>query len=656
MYTPLTLEQFQKAKQVGFTPDKIIDMEKKRKIQESVGTPYTEQPIKPQQNYPQRVGEQYQNIGSRLTSSLQKTGDEYLQKAKTGNILGASGSLLRGGLRAVGAVAEGAFAPIFQAPIIKPITEKIGQKIGETSVGKKVGELAQKYPEQSQDVMDVANIFALGGGKAVETLFGKKASLKNVLPNIVEKPLVGAGKALQGAGEKLYKIGVPLQERTKIAQQLYEASKPTLWERAGGLFGAEQRSILTKPITEAQTAARQGLMGTQWKLGVRAKTASDKLWKNNIEPALVANKEKINIKEFLNDIGDKIIAETPDLSRRKALTKALNAIKGDFKKVNSVSLRKLQDYKVDWAKFVPERAYKGEPISGALNDVRNTLAQNARAKIYNTVGGDIKQAYIDYGNLQSIAELGRKSTDQLRAKGITKQAWELILDTGIVPVSTVGGQVLYRTGQGLEFIGKEGGKTLRDILGGTAPAGLSIQDVSNQPLIKESTANISTKMTNPIKNSIPPTLPQPPPKSNLPKVLNGIKSNISKDLEPLAQEARKYKSAEEFVKIKHGAEPIAAIPGEPISFLGTKRDNFGTAQAKIIFDEAPDQSPLGYRIELKNGQPLANPNSTKMGGSPYFDTLSEAEKYAQSQLTDFYNKVKSATMKQKSPLLPKKLK
>lgn len=83
----------------------------------------------------------------------------------------------------------------------------------------------------------------------------------------------------------------------------------------------------------------------------------------------------------------------------------------------------------------------------------------------------------------------------------------------------------------------------------------------------------------------------------------------------------------------YGAEPYAAIPGEPIAFYGLKEgEDFNTAKAQIIYDEK-DNQPLGYKIVLANGQILANPKSDKIGGSPYFETLEEAQKYTELKLS-----------------------
>lgn len=459
-------------------PDSEYANELRKRIESGQIIIETEKP-----NYLERVAGQYSDIGERTTEALKKSGQEYLEKAKTGDVLGATSSLLRSGLRSVGAVAEGAFAPIVEAPVVKQALEFVGEKIGNTEIGQRLAQKIQENPETAQDIMDIVNTLFLGVGKITEAPL--KESVSKTTTKILEKPIVSSGKAIQTAGVKTYGLSIPMKESTKIAQQVYEASKPSLLERVSNIVTGKTAKSATKPITEAETAARKGLVGTEWKLGVQATRENKKVWDNIIKPSLDSSKQKVNMKQFFKDIEDDIITENADLSRRNALKEALTAVKGDFKKVNDISLSKLQDYKEGWAKFVPERTYKGKPISGALNEVRNLLAQKARQTIYNTLGDDIKVAYIDYGNLKSIAESGLKSVDPLRSKGITKQAWEFVLDTVVTPVATIGGQVLYRTGKGLEFIGKAGAKTVGDIIGSTSSSIVgSIPSVVNNELIK----------------------------------------------------------------------------------------------------------------------------------------------------------------------------
>jgi hypothetical protein len=139
-------------------------------------------------------------------------------------------------------------------------------------------------------------------------------------------------------------------------------------------------------------------------------------------------------------------------------------MKESYKNVKNISFPKLQEYKEGWAKFIPERAYRGKPIAGALREVQDTAAGLAREKIYNAFDDTLRQAYIDYGNLKSIAEAGIKSIDPLRSKGAFKQAWEALIDVGITPISSILGKVIYKTGGGLEFVGEKGMKKIGDLI------------------------------------------------------------------------------------------------------------------------------------------------------------------------------------------------
>jgi len=106
-------------------------------------------------------------------------------------------------------------------------------------------------------------------------------------------------------------------------------------------------------------------------------------------------------------------------------------------------------------------------------------------------------------------------------------------------------------------------------------------------------------------------------------------------------------------KWSYGAEPAAAIPGEPIAFYDVKGENFDTAKAQIIYDEI-DNEPLGYKIVLQNGQELANPKSDKMGGSPYFETMGEAQKFAELSLSQ-PQQAKGAEAEGKVKITPEEL-
>jgi hypothetical protein len=318
-----------------------------------------------------------------------------------------------------------------------------------------------------KDIKNVIDIVSLGAGKAAEKPIqaGVERGLIKGGEKLAEKSL-GASNLLKGAGEKAYGIGVGMEESTKIALQSYQATQPSLMGRVKNFFTGTNPELKTgafKPITEANTAARRGLVGSEWQLGVQAKQVANTLWTENIAPALKSVKDKINMPTFLKDIKTEIMGIS-DLNRRNTLLDAFSKFAEDYKKVSSFGFEKLQEYKEGWAKFIPEATYKGKPIGGSLNEIRNMAAKKARTIIYDKLGNEIKQAYIYYGNLKSIEAAGRKSVDLLRSKGITKQVWEFIIDKTVTPIGTIAGQILYKTGEGLEFLGKAGAKKVGDII------------------------------------------------------------------------------------------------------------------------------------------------------------------------------------------------
>jgi hypothetical protein len=271
-----------------------------------------------------------------------------------------------------------------------------------------------------------------------------------------------AGRILKAVGEKTYGVTITPEEKTAQMMQGYQASGGTFAERVKGLVTGTEAA--GKPITEANTAARLGMVGSEWDLGVQGKQLSTKLWKDVIQPKLAAIKEPVNLKTFFGEV-EKNISKVSDLTRRNILKEGLEAIKEDYKNVGKISLEKLQNYKEGWAEFIPEATYKGKPIAGAIKAVKDLMASKARSIIYKYVGEEGRQAYIDYGNLQSIMKAGIKSAIVDPAKqSITRDIWRFIMDKAVTPAATLFGKVLYRTGEGLEFVGNPGAKTVGDII------------------------------------------------------------------------------------------------------------------------------------------------------------------------------------------------
>ncbi len=111
----------------------------------------------------------------------------------------------------------------------------------------------------------------------------------------------------------------------------------------------------------------------------------------------------------------------------------------------------------------PAQSYQGKDIAGAFTDVKNTVSDLARKEIYKALGADGKQAYIDYGNLKSLAEWGQTAMTGSKFKGGTGSWLTAAKDAVLTPVATIGGHVLYKVGQGMEFIGVPGARYLSDL-------------------------------------------------------------------------------------------------------------------------------------------------------------------------------------------------
>jgi len=115
-------------------------------------------------------------------------------------------------------------------------------------------------------------------------------------------------------------------------------------------------------------------------------------------------------------------------------------------------------------------------------------AGKAREYLYKELGPEARQAYIDYGNLKALQELGQKEMAQgLVSIGGTGTVLESLYRKAAVPIGTIGGQTIYKVGEGIELIGKPGARTVRDILGTLGGVGRETSEdmspsVSFQPL------------------------------------------------------------------------------------------------------------------------------------------------------------------------------
>jgi hypothetical protein len=350
-----------------------------------------------------------------------------------------------------------------------------GEQFGEMFVPAGVtGKISSKIPTVSRGAPLISRIaggamktgaralesgIEYGGKTLLQTGDTKKAAEAGLISATV--PMVG--DVLKAFGSSTYKAVLPLSAKEAKLVQSYKAG-------AGKI-----------PTTMKQTAFDKGMWGTETGLGIQAKKESTALWTKKIAPQLKTSTKKVNMDDFFEEAERRVIRENPELSTQKSLLEALNAFKDDYKvlikkggmhqapvygdyKIKEATMEQLQKFKEGWAKNIPEKVYMGKPIAGAANNVKNTLADIAREKIYNALGKDARKAYFDYGNLIALQELGQRAMTGGKLKGGFGGFWNGIKDMALTPIGTFGGRKLYQAGQGIEIIGKQGARTIADLL------------------------------------------------------------------------------------------------------------------------------------------------------------------------------------------------
>lgn len=270
-----------------------------------------------------------------------------------------------------------------------------------------------------------------------------------------------AGTATKAAGYALTKAGIGLSAKEAPLIQAYRARTP-LRERIAAVITDDTAKM--GPITNRETALRRNLFGSETMIGVQARRGASRVWQQVIEPALKQSTASISFPKFIDEIAEQI-ESIPDLSRRKGLQHALEAFKDDFGQVGDIDLLQLQKYKEGWRKFLPDKAFKGEPIAGTFREIQNIASQLARNKIIREVGDDVRAAYFDYGNLVNLQELGQRALTNSKLKGGFFQGASGLLNMVLTPVATTGGLTLYKAGKGLEFVGAKGLNTVKQIFG-----------------------------------------------------------------------------------------------------------------------------------------------------------------------------------------------
>jgi hypothetical protein len=270
-----------------------------------------------------------------------------------------------------------------------------------------------------------------------------------------------AGRATAGTGAAIYKTAITptVQEAERILAS--KAKTPFLTRVSDVLSGAPKQE---KNILRSDTALEKGLIGRETEIGVQAKRANEALWKDKIAPAVKESKARVS-KESMFSLAEKRVSKILEPGKKKAYEEALEALREDYKDVVDFSLEDAQQIKRELDQFTPEKIFKGKNVANEAAVLRNDLADAIRQQTYDALEDvNIKKDYLDWANLKELEKIGVKAISEGGKKGGFGGFWTSLYDAGTTPVKTIGGQVLYRVGNKLEFIGKKGIKKFGDYL------------------------------------------------------------------------------------------------------------------------------------------------------------------------------------------------
>lgn len=388
--------------------------------------------------------------GQQLKKTVQDTASGKINPASAGlqtlgAVAGGVGDLLYAGLKTVLPRATGAL----EKGIGKVASTDTAQVIAQ-----KYSEWATKNPEISKDLESALNIAALlPVGKAGQ--LGAKGLEQGVKVTgqamEVAKPALGTSlRAVGTLGEKTGKAVVsasipPVEQAGKILA--YKAKNPILKR-----FGQAMEGVEKAPITPADVLIKYNLATlSRSGIGIKAKRLATDLFENKVRPALKEIKESISKDTIFSDIKNKI-AQNVDITQRKSLTNALEALADDYKNVRGWSATTLDKIKSSMASRLPSKVWKGQDIAGDMANLRKMFSDSARKQIRSKLPKEIITIYDEYGSLLGLSKIGEKALKSginTNLIGLTGEAFRM----ATTPFTTIGGSVISKIGSGLKKLG-----------------------------------------------------------------------------------------------------------------------------------------------------------------------------------------------------------
>lgn len=450
------------------------------------------------------------DAGKKIEATGQKytpqPGQSFLERAKNLALATAHdvGAISKGVVGALGAPVSTAIAPV-----VKPVASAVMGTQTAQDLKVRIDEFVKQNPEKAALIGDTANLasfLALGLAKSPDVKDIHPIQATKDVANIIGGDIKSgaqsiaslAGKPLTKTGELVYKSAF---DPTVQEAQLIQGNKIKLGflkkERAKLSPGTDEYTQMTKdieavkasaPRIASETALQKGIMGTEKRIGTKSGVEKMDVWKNTVEPALKSSPDTITKAELFSKIEERIANEI-EPTRKAALQNAYEAIQQDYTNFDGANLLDANRMKTSLDNFTPSKIFKGQEVASELKTLKADMASAIREKTYESLKDvKIKMQYRDYANLKQLEGVGIKAITEGGYKGGFGSFWHTAYDMATTPVKTVGGQVLYRVGNYLQFLGKPGIKTLGQKL--------ASEGISQTDLLTTSIANTIPQIVN----------------------------------------------------------------------------------------------------------------------------------------------------------------
>jgi hypothetical protein len=342
----------------------------------------------------------------------------------------------------------------------EPVEDVVEEAVSTVASTKPVQDVVQRYeswkeqnPEAAANLEATVNIASI-----IPAIKGGQLAIKGAAKG-TEAALTTTGKGLAETGKTVYRSSI--RPTAREAERIIRFEGDDITYKNAQKAGDNSVPKPNAPILRVDTGLEKGIAGTQKGMAVQARVESTKLWKENLEPALASSKARVSKDDLFAKARERVATEK-EPSRRAQLQKALESLEEDYIDFTDADLLTANGIKSSLANFTPSKIFKGEEVASEVKTLKADMASAIRDKIYKELGGDSKRAYIDYGNLKELEKIGVKPITEGGKLGGFGGFWTSLFDMATVPVKSVGGQVLYKVGNHLQFIGRPGITTFRE--------------------------------------------------------------------------------------------------------------------------------------------------------------------------------------------------